>query len=114
MAILDLGAPINTALLLFILYQAQRILLPPVSSPASASNPPPGEYKSAYTWMPKSHPQALLWKRYTPHTLVEFDGQNGKRILLAIKGKVFDVTAGRNFYGPGMSHRSVIPEKERL
>lgn len=101
MAIIDLAAPVNTALLLFIIYQAQRILLPPISPPASASSPPPDEYKYAYTWMPKSHPPALLWKKYTPKTLVEFDGQEGRRILLAIKGKVFDVTAGRNFYGPG-------------
>ena len=101
MAIVDLGAPVNTALVLFILYQAQRILFPPVSKPASAANPPPGEYKDAYTWMPKAHPPTLVWKRYTPRTLAEFDGLEGRRILLAIKGQVFDVTAGRNFYGPG-------------
>jgi len=38
---------------------------------------------------------------YTPRTLTKFSGRNGGRILLAIAGTVFDVTAGRGFYGPG-------------
>jgi cytochrome b involved in lipid metabolism len=42
----------------------------------------------------------VLFKTYTPKTLVPFDGNDGGRILLAINGIVFDVTAGRNFYGP--------------
>ena len=31
-----------------------------------------------------------------------FNGVNGQRILLAINGIVFDVSRGRNFYGPGI------------
>lgn len=50
--------------------------------------------------MPNGHPPTLLFKTYTPKTLEPFNGQNGQRILLAIKGIVYDVTAGRNFYGP--------------
>lgn len=50
--------------------------------------------------MPKSHPPTLLYQTYTPKTLEPFDGKEGKRILLAINGVVYDVTAGRNFYGP--------------
>ena len=50
--------------------------------------------------MPKSHPPTLLFKTYTPKTLSPFSGQDGSRILLAIKRVVYDVTAGRNFYGP--------------
>lgn len=42
----------------------------------------------------------MLFKIYTPKTLEPFDGKNGGRILLAISGTVFDVTSGRNFYGP--------------
>lgn len=53
--------------------------------------------------MPKAHPPSLLFKTYTPKTLQEFNGEEGKRILLAIKGVVYDVTAGRNFYGPSKS-----------
>ncbi|PFH49536.1 hypothetical protein AMATHDRAFT_147499 [Amanita thiersii Skay4041] len=88
--------PINTALLLYILYSVQRILYPPLSKPKTI----PHEFKSGYTWMPKTHPPTVLFRTYTPRTLVKFDGQDGGRILLAINGTVFDVTAGKNFYGP--------------
>ena len=94
----DLGAPINTVLLLVIAYYAQRIVFPPISQPSET----PDEFKKNYSWMPKSHPPTVLFLKYTPKTLVQYDGRNGQRILLAINRKVFDVTAGRNFYGPGM------------
>ena len=93
----SLATPINTALLLYILYQAQRILIPSNKLPAQT----PSEFKSGYSWMPKSHPPTLLYTTYTPKTLEPFNGRDGGRILLAISGTVFDVTAGRNFYGPG-------------
>ena len=51
--------------------------------------------------MPRAHPPTILFTTYTPRTLVKFDGKDGGRILLAIAGTVFDVTAGRGFYGPG-------------
>ncbi|KAF5310509.1 hypothetical protein D9758_018782 [Tetrapyrgos nigripes] len=50
--------------------------------------------------MPKAHPPTVLFKTYTPKTLEPFNGKDNERILLAINGQVFDVTAGRNFYGP--------------
>ena len=60
--------------------------------------------------MPATHPPTVLFKEYTPRTLAKFDGRQdgsgdggGGRILLAIDRVVFDVTAGRNFYGPRMS-----------
>jgi predicted heme/steroid binding protein len=95
----DLGSPINTALLLYILYSIQRILFPTTSTPSEL----PHEFKSGYSWIPKSHPPTLLYKTYTPKTLEPFHGRDGGRILLAINGIVFDVTAGRSFYGPGES-----------
>ncbi|TFY56180.1 hypothetical protein EVJ58_g7796 [Rhodofomes roseus] len=94
----DLGTPVNTALLLYILYAVQRILLPSNSQSKSV----PHEFKGGYSWMPKAHPPTLLFKTYTPKTLEPFNGEDGKRILLAINGIVYDVTAGRNFYGPRM------------
>ncbi|KAL4072047.1 cytochrome b5-like heme/steroid binding domain-containing protein [Scleroderma citrinum] len=94
----DFGTPVNTALLVYILYSVQRIILPhiPDLTPKSV----PTEFKDGYSWMPKSHPPSILYQTYTPKTLVKYDGKDGGRILLAIDGIVFDVTAGRNFYGP--------------
>ncbi|KAG6852665.1 hypothetical protein C0991_010102, partial [Blastosporella zonata] len=50
--------------------------------------------------MPRAHPPTVLFKTFTPKTLEPFHGKEGGRILLAINGIVFDLTAGRNFYGP--------------
>ncbi|KAF9352085.1 hypothetical protein BGX34_000185 [Mortierella sp. NVP85] len=51
---------------------------------------------------PRPKQPALVFKEYTPKELVHFDGRTPEtRILLAVQGKVFDVTRGRNFYeGP--------------
>ncbi|KAF9442121.1 cytochrome b5 [Macrolepiota fuliginosa MF-IS2] len=93
----DLGTPVNTALFVYILYSVQRIIFPPApSKPTTAAH----EFKAGYSWMPKAHPPTVLFKIYTPKTLEPFDGKDGGRILLAINGTVFDVTGGRNFYGP--------------
>ena len=46
------------------------------------------------------HPPTVLFRVYTSRSLERFDGRTEGRILLAIGGIVFDVTAGRNFYGP--------------
>ncbi|KAI0028410.1 cytochrome b5-like heme/steroid binding domain-containing protein [Vararia minispora EC-137] len=92
----NLSTPLNTALLVYILYQAQRIFFPPNQIPEQT----PSEFKSAYSWMPKLHPPTLLFTTFTPKTLEPYNGKDGGRILLAIDGTVFDVTAGRNFYGP--------------
>ncbi|EIM80650.1 cytochrome b5 [Stereum hirsutum FP-91666 SS1] len=96
-----LSSPINTALLLYTIYQVQRLLFPSNKVPPAEKTPT--EFKQSYSWMPAHHPPTLLFTTYTPKTLVPFNGKNeatGGRILLAIKGTVFDVTAGRNFYGP--------------
>ncbi len=100
----DLTLPINTALLLYVLFCVQRILFPSNATPKKT----PTEFKEGYSWMPKSHPPTLLFKTYTPKTLVPFNGQEGQRILLAIKGVVYDVTAGRSFYGPCESTVSAL------
>lgn len=95
----DLGTPVNTALFLYILYSVQRIIVPPTSKPATT----PNEFKLGYSWMPKAHPPTVMFRTYTPKTLAPHNGLDGGRILLAINGTVFDVTAGRNFYGPSMN-----------
>ena len=99
----SLSHPVNTALLLYTLYLLQRIIVPSTSVPRK----PPTEFKAGYSWLPRTHAPTLLFTTYTPHTLTKFDGKDGGRILLAIAGTVFDVTAGRGFYGPGK--RCAIP-----
>jgi membrane-associated progesterone receptor component len=94
----DIGTPVNTALLVYILYSVQRILFPSTSTPSTI----PNEFKSSYSWMPKLHPPTVLFTTYTPQTLEPFNGKDGGRILLAINGIVFDVSTGRNFYGPSV------------
>ncbi len=44
--------------------------------------------------MPKSHPPTVIFETFTPKTLAKFDGKDDGRVLLAINGTVFDVTAG--------------------
>lgn len=92
----DIGTPVNTALFLFILYSVQRIVFPSTSLPKEI----PHEFRHGYSWLPKTHQPTVLFKVYTPKTLEPFSGEDNGRILLAINGTVFDVTAGRNFYGP--------------
>jgi len=46
-------------------------------------------------------PPATVFKTFTPRTLLPYNGTNDMPVYLAVRGKVFDVTAGRNFYGPG-------------
>ncbi|KAH6904997.1 cytochrome b5-like heme/steroid binding domain-containing protein [Coprinopsis sp. MPI-PUGE-AT-0042] len=93
---LDLGTPVNTALMLYILYSVQKIVYPPTSKPTTI----PTEFKNGYSWMPKAHPPTVLFQTYTPKTLEKYSGRDGDRILLAINGIVFDVSAGKSFYGP--------------
>ena len=38
---------------------------------------------------------------FTPLTLKPYNGETNMPVYLAVRGKVFDVTPGRNFYGPG-------------
>lgn len=45
-------------------------------------------------------PPPVVFRTYTPKTLIEFNGENDKPVYLAVRGRVFDVTPGRNFYGP--------------
>jgi membrane-associated progesterone receptor component len=97
----SLSNPVNTGLLLLILYYTRSIVFP--SSPRARSpTEVPNSYEKGYSWMPANHPPTVVYKNYTPRTLEPFNGKDGGRILLAIDGTVFDVTAGRSFYGPGM------------
>lgn len=50
--------------------------------------------------LPKA-PPATVFRTFTPRTLLPKNGVNGEPVYLAVRGRVFDVTASRNFYGPG-------------
>ncbi|KAK3724088.1 Dihydrodipicolinate synthase [Vermiconidia calcicola] len=46
-------------------------------------------------------PPPLVFKVFTPPQLRPYNGEEGAPVYLAVRGKVFDCTPGRNFYGPG-------------
>lgn len=46
-------------------------------------------------------PAPIVFRTFTPRALLEYNGENGQPVYLAVNKKVYDVTAGRNFYGPG-------------
>lgn len=98
---LDLNL-LNVLLIVIIIYLVYPLIFP-AQSAINHSDP------DSYNYYPSNHPQVLLWRRYTPSELSIYDGTNPKgegKILLAIrKGSegertVFDVTAGKSFYGP--------------
>ncbi|KAL1978546.1 hypothetical protein VTN31DRAFT_1405 [Thermomyces dupontii] len=46
-------------------------------------------------------PAPVVFRTFTPTTLLPYNGANGAPIYIAIRGKVYDVTPSRHFYGPG-------------
>lgn len=94
--------PLNIALAVVFLY----LLTPVVQAilPGDPNKAVPTSHLEAYSWMPSKHGDVILWKEYTPRSLRPFDGTNPDHsvpILFAIRGKVYDVSSGRSFYGPG-------------
>lgn len=75
--------PLNTILLGLVVYVGYQLFKP--TPPAS---------------LPKAEPPTVF-RTFTPHTLLENNGTNGRPIYLAIRGRVFDVSRKPHFYGPG-------------
>jgi membrane-associated progesterone receptor component len=98
MSLNPLEAPLNTIFSLSIAWNLFRLTWPSLSVPETL----PSGHTGGYNWIPSKHPDTTVFKHYTPKTLVKYDGKDGGTILLAIDRTVFDVTAGRGFYGPGM------------
>ncbi|XP_015716288.1 membrane-associated progesterone receptor component 1 [Coturnix japonica] len=81
------GSPLNLSLLglcLFLLYQILRGERP--AAQPGESGPPP---------LPK-----MKRRDFTLEQLRPYDGVRDPRILMAVNGKVFDVTRASKFYGP--------------
>lgn len=49
--------------------------------------------------LPKGPPPAVF-RTFTPTTLLEFNGEGERPVYLAVRGRIFDVTPGKGFYGP--------------
>ncbi|KAK2738021.1 hypothetical protein FQN57_007287 [Myotisia sp. PD_48] len=46
-------------------------------------------------------PPPTVFRTFTPKKLLPYNGKDSPSVYLAVRGRVFDVTAGKNFYGPG-------------
>ena len=83
----SLSSPVQILGLIVIVFIIRKIVQSKFRKP-----PPP----------PREKPLEPMEKRdFTPQELVEYDGVKNKRVLLAVNFKVFDVTRGKDFYGPG-------------
>jgi len=86
------GSPVNIILLLIILFLIYKLLKPESDfSPSVEVEPPLPPMKK---------------RDFTPRQLKVFDGNKSdenpdSRVLVAVLGKVYDVTKGKSFYGPG-------------
>ncbi|KAK9350344.1 cytochrome b5-like heme/steroid binding domain-containing protein [Lipomyces doorenjongii] len=83
---------LNAFLAILSVYLVYRIIFPPTS--------PNGQVLNAQQ-QAKQKPQPVVYTKFTPTTLQPFNGIVEERVLMAVKGKVYDVSAGRSFYGPG-------------
>ncbi len=43
----------------------------------------------------------IVYRTFTPATLLPYNGTGGKPVYLAVRSRVYDVTPGKGFYGPG-------------
>ncbi|CAD5217365.1 unnamed protein product [Bursaphelenchus okinawaensis] len=65
--------------------------------------------KQAEVEFPKAAPRLppLDMKDMTLEELRQFDGVKDERVLLAVCGNIYDVTRGKDFYGPGGAYENL-------
>ncbi|GAB0135077.1 hypothetical protein EsDP_00003428 [Epichloe bromicola] len=76
--------PLNLVLVSVLLYTAYSTFSRSNTAPPLPRGPPP-----------------KVFRTYTPRTLLPFNGEDRGPIFFAVRGRVFDVSNGRGFYGPG-------------
>lgn len=81
-----LSSPVQIVLIVATVYVIRKIVSSRVRAP-----PPPR----------KETLEPMKKRDFTLEELREYDGVKNERVLLAINGNVFDVTRGKDFYGPG-------------
>jgi membrane-associated progesterone receptor component len=88
-AIWESLTPMNIVLGLLCFYLIRRLLSPQPTLPHDLKQEQPEK--------PRMTP-----RDFTVQELLQFDGSDPEKpICLAVKGKVYDVSRGRDFYGPG-------------
>ena len=55
---------------------------------------------------PPKPPKIVENRDYTPKELIAKNGQNDSLIYIAVKGKIYDVSSGKSFYGPGSAYEN--------
>ncbi|GAA5876637.1 hypothetical protein JCM16303_003606 [Sporobolomyces ruberrimus] len=100
---LHLLNPVNASLSILLIYLLISLI---PSTPTLPHYPLPSTPLQGYNYRPLHHPKSVKWEKFTPQGLSKFDGKQpevngGGRILFAIRRKVYDVTSGASFYGPG-------------
>lgn len=55
---------------------------------------------------PTEPPAAQVFRRFTRAELARYDGADGGSVFLAVRGRVYDVSSARAFYGPGGPYSS--------
>ena len=83
----SLSSPVQILLLLIIVFIIRKLVQSKFRKP-----PPPLREKLL---------EPMKKRDFTTQELLEYDGLKQKRVLLAVNFKVFDVTRGKDFYGPG-------------
>jgi len=78
-----IASPINLILLALFIYLLY-LRLRPTRTPTLPSPPPP-----------------IVFRTFTPPALRPYNGTHDTPVYLSVRGRVFDVSPGRNFYGPG-------------
>ncbi|ORZ39243.1 cytochrome b5-like heme/steroid binding domain-containing protein [Catenaria anguillulae PL171] len=86
--------PLNVFLAAAVAYSAWRLW---TSGSRISSDHDADARRSA---LPKAD-EPIVLRNYTPKELAKFDGKQSERIMMAVRGHVFDVTRGAGFYGPG-------------